>query len=154
MVALLIVCTQAHLRSLLNHATGGLVLHSIYSTPHICPGTGLNPELTHGLQVCLLDLEYNLPVQVRDTAMTEEGAEVAALPGSDVGKEYALQRMTEDGTLGAAFAKQQANDTILRLQRTGPYYKVRLAGRQAGRFVGVQAGVWADGKAGIWNREN
>lgn len=63
--------------------------------------------------------------------MTEEGAELAALPGSDVGKEYALQRMTEDGTLGAAFAKQQANDTILRLQRTGPYYKVRRAGRQA-----------------------
>lgn len=71
-----------------------------------------------------MDLDYNLPVQVRDTAMTEEGAELAALPGSDVGKEYALQRMTEDGTLGAQFNKQQANDTILRLQRTGPYYKV------------------------------
>ena len=64
--------------------------------------------------------------------MTEEGTELAALPGSDVGKEYALQRMTEDGTLGAAFAKQQANDTILQLQRTGPYYKV-LGGRQTVR---------------------
>ena len=83
---------------------------------------GAHPRVC--VQVCLLDLDYNLPVQVRDTAMTEEGAELAVLPGSDVGKEYALQRMTEDGTLGAQFAKQQANDTILRLQRTGPYYKV------------------------------
>ena len=77
------------------------------------------------LQVCLLDLDYNLPVQVRDSALTEEGAELAALPESDVGKEYALQKMSEDGTLGAAYTKQQASDTILRLQRTGPYYKVR-----------------------------
>ena len=91
--------------------------------------------------MCLLDLAYNLPVQVRDSAMTEEGAELAALPGSDVGKEYALQRMAEDGTLGAAFSKQQANDTILRLQRTGPYYKVRRrvprSGRRADQAVGA-----------------
>ena len=40
--------------------------------------------------MCLLDLEYGLPVQVRDQAlgMTNEG-----LPESDPGKEYALQRM-------------------------------------------------------------
>ena len=113
------------------------------------------------LQVCLLDLQYNLPVQVRDTAMTEEGAELAALPGSDVGKEYALQRMTEDGTLGAAFAKQQANDTILRLQRTGPYYKVRQGGRRRvrwGRWRGkVGRGVvdrilWA-GSGALYGRQ-
>ncbi len=82
------------------------------------------------LQVCLLDLDYNLPVQVRDSALTEEGAELAALPESDVGKEYALQKMSEDGTLGAAYTKQQASDTILRLQRTGPYYKVRNCSSQ------------------------
>ena len=75
--------------------------------------------------MCLLDLDYNLPVQVRDTALTEEGAELAALPESDVGKEYQLQRMAEDGSLGSSFAKATPNDTILRLQRTGPYYKVR-----------------------------
>jgi hypothetical protein len=42
------------------------------------------------VQVCLLDLEYGLPVQVRDQAlgMANEG-----LPESDAGKEYALQRM-------------------------------------------------------------
>lgn len=41
-------------------------------------------------QVCLLDLDYGLPVQVRDQAlgMANEG-----LPQSDPGKEYALNRM-------------------------------------------------------------
>jgi pre-mRNA-splicing factor RBM22/SLT11 len=40
--------------------------------------------------VCLLDLDYGLPVQVRDQAlgMANEG-----LPESDPGKEYALNRM-------------------------------------------------------------
>lgn len=73
------------------------------------------------LQVCLLDLDYNLPVQVRDSAT---GKEVEDLPESDVNKEYVLQRLSEDGDLDSSFNKQRANDTILKLQRTTPYYKV------------------------------
>ena len=75
------------------------------------------------LQVCLLDLDYNLPVQVRDSAL---GKELEDLPQSDANKEYVLDRLAADGELDAAFTKQQANDTILRLQRTTPYYKVGL----------------------------
>eukprot|EP00891_Asterochloris_glomerata_P001996 jgi/Astpho2/1996/Aster-00504 len=71
-------------------------------------------------QVCLLDLDYNLPVQVRDSAL---GKELEDLPQSDANKEYVLDRLAADGELDAAFTKQQANDTILRLQRTTPYYK-------------------------------
>ncbi|KAA6419845.1 MAG: zinc finger CCCH domain-containing 40-like [Trebouxia sp. A1-2] len=71
-------------------------------------------------QVCLLDLDYNLPVQVRDSAT---GKEVEDLPESDVNKEYVLQRLSEDGDLDSSFNKQRANDTILKLQRTTPYYK-------------------------------
>ena len=41
------------------------------------------------LQVCLLDLDYNLPVQVRDYAL---GLDNEDEPSSGVGKEYALQR--------------------------------------------------------------
>ncbi len=72
-------------------------------------------------QVCLLDLEYNLPVQVRDSAT---GEDTDQLPQSDVGKEYQLQRMADEGELGTTFNGPQANDTILKLQRTTPYYKV------------------------------
>lgn len=75
----------------------------------------------HILQVCLLDLDYNLPVQVRDSAT---GKEVEDLPESDVNKEYVLNRLAEDGDLDSSYNKQRANDTILKLQRTTPYYKV------------------------------
>ena len=39
--------------------------------------------------MCLLDLDYNLPVQVRDYAL---GLDNEDEPSSGVGKEYALQR--------------------------------------------------------------
>ncbi|KAK9796709.1 hypothetical protein WJX73_008424 [Symbiochloris irregularis] len=71
-------------------------------------------------QVCLLDLDYNLPVQVRDQAL---GIEDETLPESDVGKEYQLAQQSKDGVLDSSFSKQKANDTILKLQRTTPYYK-------------------------------
>ena len=72
------------------------------------------------MQVCLLDLDYNLPVQVRDSAT---GKELEDLPESDVNKEYVLQRLAEDGDLDSSYNKQRADDTILKLQRTTPYYK-------------------------------
>jgi pre-mRNA-splicing factor RBM22/SLT11 len=37
-------------------------------------------------QVCLLDLEYGLPVQVRDTALAINSND--AIPRSDVNREY------------------------------------------------------------------
>ncbi|KAJ4842094.1 hypothetical protein Tsubulata_007939 [Turnera subulata] len=69
-------------------------------------------KLKNVCQVCLLDLEYGLPVQVRDTALSINSND--AIPKSDVNREY--------------FAKEhdrrvRANDTILKLQRTTPYYK-------------------------------
>lgn len=87
--------------------------------------TDIHEELAiHHLlsQVCLLDLDYNLPVQVRDTAL---GIEDETLAVSDVGKEYQLNQMSKDGTLDSSFAKTTANDTIMKLQRTSPYYKAR-----------------------------
>lgn len=91
--------------------------------------------LFHAVQVCLLDLDYNLPVQVRDQAL---GMEDEALPESDVGREFALVRMANEGELGVGYNKSKANDTILKLQRTAPYYQVRTAvmcGRSAGSRI-------------------
>lgn len=74
-------------------------------------------------QVCLLDLDYNLPVQVRDQALAESGAVIENLPQSDVGKEFALQQMANEGIIESSFAKERDNPTIMRLQRTTPYYQ-------------------------------
>ena len=48
-------------------------------------------------QVCLLDLDYGLPVQVRDTAV---GADVEDVPQSEVGKEYQLTLQEAAGKIG------------------------------------------------------
>ena len=43
-------------------------------------------KLKNVCQVCLLDLEYGLPVQVRDTALSIDSND--AIPKSDVNREY------------------------------------------------------------------
>ena len=80
--------------------------------------------MSNPAQVCLLDLDYNLPVQVRDQALAEAGEVIEALPESDAGREYALNAMSKEGMTASSFAKAAGNDTIMRLQRTTPYYKV------------------------------
>ncbi|KAG5238305.1 hypothetical protein OIU78_007998 [Salix suchowensis] len=76
-------------------------------------------------QVCLLDLEYGLPVQVRDTALSINSND--AIPKSDVNREYFAEEHDRRARAGidyeSSFGKAQANDTILKLQRTTPYYK-------------------------------
>ncbi|ESN91052.1 hypothetical protein HELRODRAFT_139690, partial [Helobdella robusta] len=78
-------------------------------------------------QTCLLDLEYGLPVQVRDAALNIDRGEI---PTSDVGREYYTQKMerelantdgtTPAGALGKARAK---SEMLMKLARTTPYYK-------------------------------
>lgn len=75
-------------------------------------------------QVCLLDLDYGLPVQVRDTAL---GIEKDDIPESDVNKEYKLDQLEKSGELGSQYQKKTSNDLILKLQRTTPYYKRNMA---------------------------
>eukprot|EP00803_Ostreobium_quekettii_P009893 evm.model.scf_51.4 EVM.evm.TU.scf_51.4 scf_51:35985-40803(-) len=75
-------------------------------------------------QVCLLDLDYGLPVQVRDSAL---GIDKDVIPESDVNKEYKLDQLTKSGELGAEYQKASPNDLILKLQRTTPYYKRNMA---------------------------
>lgn len=72
-------------------------------------------------QVCLLDLDYNLPVQVRDKALGMEGE---ALPQSAAGLEYSLKRMEDEGELERSkFNSAAPNELLNKLQRTQPYYK-------------------------------
>eukprot|EP01112_Ceratiomyxa_fruticulosa_P018260 TRINITY_DN5809_c0_g1_i1.p1 TRINITY_DN5809_c0_g1~~TRINITY_DN5809_c0_g1_i1.p1 ORF type:complete len:402 (+),score=85.57 TRINITY_DN5809_c0_g1_i1:215-1420(+) len=81
-------------------------------------------------QTCLLDLQYNLPVQVRDSS-SEDGTVVAGsvvgqvIPVSDVHREYFAQqadKLAEENLL--TYDKNQpANDVVQRLARKAPYYQ-------------------------------
>ncbi|KAF5203390.1 Pre-mrna-splicing factor rbm22 [Thalictrum thalictroides] len=82
-------------------------------------------KLKNVCQVCILDLTYGLPVQARDTAMATGSNEF--IPRSDVNREYfynVYERRNEIGVdCDSSFGKARSNDTMLKLQRTTPYYK-------------------------------
>eukprot|EP00976_Prorocentrum_cordatum_P116903 1196228-Prorocentrum_minimum.AAC.15 len=75
-------------------------------------------------QVCLLDLEFGLPVQVRDQCIGASGNELAK---SDVNREYQAEQIDKAQAEGidfdAQYGKAKKNDLLLKLQRTAPYYK-------------------------------
>jgi len=75
-------------------------------------------------QTCLFDLEYGLPVQVRDKYLEEMGGEAVVMPKSRVGRDYALaeaQKAGENGDL--PYGKSAAHPMLQRLARMTPYYK-------------------------------
>eukprot|EP00898_Chlorokybus_atmophyticus_P005618 jgi/Chlat1/6057/Chrsp4S06341 len=77
-------------------------------------------------QVCLLDLRYGLPVQVIDQGMGAAAATHAVIPKSDVNREFFAERADRQAALGlddVPYGKMAPSDTILKLQRTTPYYK-------------------------------
>lgn len=82
-------------------------------------------KLKNVCQVCLLDLEYGLPVQVRDTALSIDSND--SIPKSDVNREYFAEEHDRRARAGidyeSSYGKVRPSDTILKLQRTTPYYK-------------------------------
>jgi len=75
-------------------------------------------------QTCLLDLEYGLPVQVRDTALGRKNE----APSSEVNREYYAQNMdgkleANQSLLDSTRASSAAKDMLKSLARTDPYYK-------------------------------
>lgn len=73
-------------------------------------------------QTCLLDLEYGLPVQVRDAALKMQDE----MPKSDVNREYYQQNneVALSKTGGAnSIGGKAPNELLLKLARTTPYYK-------------------------------
>lgn len=73
-------------------------------------------------QTCLLDLEYGLPVQVRDAALKMQDN----IPKSDVNREYYQQNneaaLAKTGGSSGAGGKAP-NELLMKLARTTPYYK-------------------------------
>jgi pre-mRNA-splicing factor RBM22/SLT11 len=82
-------------------------------------------------QTCVLDLQYGLPVQVRDSTLDEY--EKMTLPDSDVGREYAIEQheaRMSSVSLGATYGKVDkaaASSAMLsKLTHSTPYYKRNL----------------------------
>ncbi|KAF7973414.1 hypothetical protein HWV62_15217 [Athelia sp. TMB] len=97
------------------------------------PGTGMRYKTTvvcqtcakikNVCQTCLLDLEYGLPTQVRDTALALKNE----APTSDINREYYAQNMEGklDGNrsaLDSGRAQAAGKEMLKQLARTGPYY--------------------------------
>lgn len=83
-------------------------------------------RLKNVCQTCLLDLEYGLPIQVRDAALKVKDD----IPRSEVNKEYYVQNIDNeisklDATTpaGAVGKSAAASDLLMKLARTSPYYK-------------------------------
>ncbi|XP_004926745.1 pre-mRNA-splicing factor RBM22 [Bombyx mandarina] len=82
-------------------------------------------KLKNVCQTCLLDLEYGLPIQVRDAALKVQDD----LPRNEVNKEYYIQNLesqlsNSDPTQPTNSLKSKgSSDLLVRLARTAPYYK-------------------------------
>lgn len=98
------------------------------------PGTGMRFKTTvicqtcakikNVCQTCLLDLEYGLPTQVRDTALALQNE----APTSEINREYYAQNMDGklDGNkslLDSTRASSAGKEMLKQLARTDPYYK-------------------------------
>ncbi|CAL1705076.1 unnamed protein product [Somion occarium] len=101
------------------------------------PGTGMRYKTTvicqtcakikNVCQTCLLDLEYGLPTQVRDTALAVEND----APTSEINREYYAQNMESrlEGSkslLDSNRASSAGKEMLKQLARTDPYYKRNL----------------------------
>ncbi|MCL7038206.1 hypothetical protein MKW94_002151 [Papaver nudicaule] len=84
-------------------------------------------KLKNVCQACLLDLEYGLPVQVRDTALGVHSYD--SIPKSDVNREYYAEEYDRRARIGidfgSSYGKAPPNDTIRKLQRTTTPYDKR-----------------------------
>ncbi|THH12522.1 hypothetical protein EW146_g7618 [Bondarzewia mesenterica] len=98
------------------------------------PGTGMRFKTTvicqtcarikNVCQTCLLDLEYGLPTQVRDTALALQNE----APTSEINREYYAQNMDgklegNQSLLDAGRASSAGKEMLKQLARTDPYYK-------------------------------
>ncbi|KAI9498255.1 hypothetical protein BDB00DRAFT_801791 [Zychaea mexicana] len=80
-------------------------------------------KLKNVCQTCVLDLQYGLPVQVRDQALNVE----SEAPNSDVNRQYFAQNIAgkdiSTSNYDPAKASPENRDMLRRLARNEPYYK-------------------------------
>eukprot|EP01089_Gocevia_fonbrunei_P017610 TRINITY_DN5763_c0_g1_i1.p1 TRINITY_DN5763_c0_g1~~TRINITY_DN5763_c0_g1_i1.p1 ORF type:complete len:423 (-),score=57.21 TRINITY_DN5763_c0_g1_i1:54-1175(-) len=90
-----------------------------YKKTEICQ---ICAKLKNVCQTCLLDLEFGLPVQVRDAQVDNSDP----VPFSEVNREYVAdlaQRQVEQGLITHGKVSHRASETLKKLARTQPYPK-------------------------------
>ncbi|KAJ1489383.1 hypothetical protein T484DRAFT_1937320 [Baffinella frigidus] len=93
--------------------------------------TVISPEVARAkgvCQCCLMDMEYNLPVGVRDALVASGGGpDQKQLPETGVNQTYYYDQVAKASRedVEAAYGKM-ANDKLLRMSRAQPYYDRNL----------------------------
>jgi len=105
-------------------------MQSRYKRTEICPTCA---KLKNVCQTCILDLQYGLPVEVRDKALELEGQQKADIKAvSQANRNFVYDQINQqlaDGTGSAhipsygPLRSRAAEMLISRTQRKGPYYK-------------------------------
>ncbi|CAM9840530.1 unnamed protein product [Ascophyllum nodosum] len=79
-------------------------------------------KLKNACQTCVLDLQYGLPIEVRDKFLDEEDR--LQIPGSDANREYMTQVHEKQlAETGNPYTNKPLNQKLLRMARSTPYYK-------------------------------
>jgi pre-mRNA-splicing factor RBM22/SLT11 len=85
-------------------------------------------QLKNCCQTCILDLEYGLPLAVRDSVLAEH--EKMKVPESRVGRGYMLEQYESKAATGSAgaltYANLKTNRLLERLRRREPNYRRNL----------------------------
>lgn len=110
-----------------------------------CPGQGMRykrtdicqtcAKLKNVCQTCIFDLEFGVPVQLRDKVLADAAAKSITQPKSELNREYFMQHLGDKANdvqkllsnpegkgLGSA-AVEAAKEKLKKLGRQGPYYK-------------------------------
>jgi len=78
-------------------------------------------KLKNVCQTCLFDLEYGLPVQVRDRFLDD--CQKIEFPESRVNRDYAINQMDQSANSLSLSDRTAPHPMLLKLARTAPYYK-------------------------------
>jgi pre-mRNA-splicing factor RBM22/SLT11 len=92
-----------------------------YKKTEVCPTCA---KLKNVCQTCILDLQYGLPVQVRDSVLAEH--ERVNLAAEDVNRGFQIEQLEkslENGSAALPYGKIAPSALLQRLARKQPYYK-------------------------------